>query len=434
MAVIAIVIVVILVIAAAAVYFSGMLTTTPSSTNSSSVVVSTAGSLSPTSTGASGSNPIVIGMITQQSGYNPLLGQEQIQGAQLAINETNSNGGVLGRPLTLVPCDEGPGTSAAVSCAQILVSQDHVNFMVGPSLSGDVSAVLPYLYQNNMLTILTEASQDSLLIPPQNALLFRTGLSDQGYAFFGAQWLQTIHAKSVALVGEDYVYTHETFNETKAYIANGTSVTVSSEDYFPGTASDYSAEVNKLASSQPSATIVIMSGPNGIDFQKQYAANPLTSKIPILYLDSVLDEANNGQSIISAVPTGMNDVFIGEALTHTNLTNAFIQKLVNTYKIPYESYTVEMYQAINVLVAGIKSANSIDPHAVANALTNLTYCGPYGCLKFQSNHNPTYGLGWYTGSILQSSVANGQLKYSVVWPPSGSNASMINPATGSPFA
>ncbi len=107
-----VVIVVILVAAGAGAYYYF---TSSSPTSSSTMMTSSA-------TSSFVATPITIGMITPLSGTFQPDGIMVQYGAQLAINQINANGGVLGRPLKLVAQDEGSTTAETVNAAQALVS------------------------------------------------------------------------------------------------------------------------------------------------------------------------------------------------------------------------------------------------------------------------------------------------------------------------
>lgn len=382
-----------------------------------------------TSTKAS---PILIGMITPLSGTNAVDGALTVDGAQLAVNYINSHGGVLGRNLKLITQDEGSSTSTTVSAAQVLVKSDGVKFLIGPFFSGDVAAVLPLTYSNKVIEILTVSSEDSLMAPPLNTYLFRTTLSDYGYAQLAIQWLKIVNASNAVYLAEDYAYAHEVGNDTKV-LASQAGINITSLSYYPDTATDYSSAINQIASSKPSAVIVVMEGSNGIDFQKQYSANPVTSKIPILNLESLLDEPSQAAAVDSSVPGGMQYVFLGEMSTITSATNALGQQLSSTYGVAANHFSDDAYQGVIVLANAINQAGTLNATAVAAALMQTNYTGPGGHLVFQSNHNPTEGPGYYIGTIYQTTVVNGQLHYTYIYPSSIANGTAINPATGNPY-
>ena len=328
MAIVVIVIVIIVAGAYATLSLTTHSTTSTTSTTTSSTSSFSSTSSSTTSSASSGSSTISIGMIAPLSGSNQAWGVLQVDGAQLAVNQINANGGVLGKQLKLVTQDEGASSATAITAAQILVSQDGVNFIIGPGLSGDVSAVLPFTYQNKVIEIITSASSDAIMTPPANHYLFRVGISDQGIAFYLVQWLKMIGAKgTVAYEAENYLYTSEIYNETQAYLANQTGITLLAPDYYPGTATDYSAAINKIAAEKPAAVLVVMSSTNSVDFQKQYAANPITATIPVNSADGLLDIPQNAQSVEAAVQGGMNNTFIS---FHLGSTPNFFSGLVRS--------------------------------------------------------------------------------------------------------
>jgi len=423
-------VIVILAIVAGAYYYTT--STTPAmqtSTMQSSMVTQM-----PTQvTSAAATGQIKIGLITPLSGIYAPDGMQVQQGAQVAADELNAAGGIMGQQVQILAQDEGSTTADTVNAAQILVNQQQVNFMIGPYFSGDVKAVLPITTGQKIVQILTVSSLDALMVPPQNQYLFRVTLPDSGYATMALAWLNITHAKSFVYEAEDYGYAHE----IGSFLTNQSAsagVTMLSSDYFPDTATDYSSAINKIASLKPDGVVVVMEGTNGIDFQKQYGANPAVNKIPIFHLETLLILPTNAQSINTAVPGGVNDVFVGPISTITSKTAAFMQTFEAKYGITASHYAMDGYDGVMILANAVNKAGSTNPDAVANALTSTDYTGPGGHVIFLSNHNPTVGPGYLTGTIYQIVVTNNQIHYNIVWPSSASNSTAVNPATGQPYS
>ena len=423
-------VIVILAIVAGAYYYTT--STTPAmqtSTMQSSMVTQM-----PTQvTSAAATGQIKIGLITPLSGIYAPDGMQVQQGAQVAADELNAAGGIMGQQVQILAQDEGSTTADTVNAAQILVNQQQVNFMIGPYFSGDVKAVLPITTGQKIVQILTVSSLDALMVPPQNQYLFRVTLPDSGYATMALAWLNITHAKSFVYEAEDYGYAHE----IGSFLTNQSAsagVTMLSSDYFPDTATDYSSAINKIASLKPDGVVVVMEGTNGIDFQKQYGANPAVNKIPIFHLETLLILPTNAQSINTAVPGGVNDVFVGPISTITSKTAAFMQTFETKYGITASHYAMDGYDGVMILANAVNKAGSTNPDAVANALTSTDYTGPGGHVIFLSNHNPTVGPGYLTGTIYQIVVTNNQIHYNIVWPSSASNSTAVNPATGQPYS
>jgi branched-chain amino acid transport system substrate-binding protein len=211
-------------------------------------------------------------------------------------------------------------------------------------------------------------------------------------------------------------------------------MTMLSADYFPDTATDYSSALNKIASLKPDGVVVVMEGTNGIDFQKQYGANPAVNKIAIFHLETLLILPTNAQSINAAVPNGVNDVFVGPISTITSKTAAFQATFQQKYNITASHYAMDGYDGVMVLANAVTKAGSTDSDAVASALTSTDFTGPGGHVVFLGNHNPTVGDGFLTGTIYQITVTSSGINYQVVWPSSVATAKPVNPATGQPYS
>jgi len=418
-------VIVLLAIVGGAYYY----TTSTSAPMTSTTMMTTQGA---SMTSASAQGVIKIGLITPLSGIYAPDGTQVQQGAQMAVDQLNAAGGVMGRQIQVLPQDEGATTADTVNAAQILVNQQNVNFMMGPYFSGDVRATLPITTAAKMIQILTVSSLDALMVPPQNNYLFRVTLPDSGYATMTISWLGLIHAKSFVYEAEDYGYAHE----IGSFLTNQSAsagVTMLSADYFPDTATDYSSAINHIASLKPDGVVVVMEGTNGIDFQKQFGANPAVNKIPIFHLETLLILPTNAQAINTAVPGGVNDVFVGPISTITNQTAAFQQSFQQKYGVTASHYAMDGYDGVMILANAVTKAGSTDSDAVATALSSTDYTGPGRHVIFLSNHNPTLGPGFLTGTIYQITVTNNDIHYQIVWPSAYANATAVNPSTGQPY-
>ncbi|HUK50510.1 MAG TPA: ABC transporter substrate-binding protein [Terriglobales bacterium] len=428
---IAVAVIVILAIVAGAYYYST--STAPPMQETSTMEQSMVTEMTSQVTSAAAAGPIKIGLITPLSGIYAPDGMQVQQGAQVAADELNAAGGIMGQQVQILAQDEGSTTSDTVNAAQILVNQQQVNFMIGPYFSGDVKAVLPITTGQKIVQILTVSSLDSLMVPPQNKYLFRVTLPDSGYAVMALAWLSMIHAKSFVYEAEDYGYAHE----IGGFLTNqstSSGMNMLSSDYFPDTATDYSSAINKIASLKPDGVVVVMEGTNGIDFQKQYGANPAVNKIPIFHLETLLILPTNAQSINTAVPGAINNVFVGPISTITTKTAAFMQTFQTKYGISASHYAMDGYDGVMILANAVNKAGSTDSDAVANALSSTDYTGPGGHVVFLSNHNPTVGDGYLTGTIYQIVVTGNEIHYNIVWPSSAANATAVNPATGQGYS
>src|SRR5690554_2381973 len=77
-----------------------------------------------------GAQPIPIGLLGPQSGPTAYYGQQQRWGAQMAVDEINGAGGVLGRPLRIVAEDNACNPAQSVSALENLITLHRVRVVL----------------------------------------------------------------------------------------------------------------------------------------------------------------------------------------------------------------------------------------------------------------------------------------------------------------
>jgi len=413
------VLIVVVVIAAVAGYFLISPTGTTSMSQTTTAAATTAA--------ATTQQPINIGIIAPLTGIGANHGAAMVNGFKLAAEEINGQGGVLGRRLNLIVQDEDDSSDMAGKAADLLISQYNVFAILGHYWTGGVSATMGY--KPMPIDIQTAASADFLMNnvitdPTDYNGMFRVGFSDSSMAFLAANWVtQIINAKTVWYVAEDYQWAHEVHD----FLLNSTSsngVTIAAADYFQSSTTDYTAEVAKIALAKPDATVVIMSGTNGIYFYKQYAANPATKKIPIFSVYTEFQRADIVQSTETAQPGSTQYIGTGIQFDYTNKTAAYEAKYYQTYGVQSDLTTDgRAYDALYVLANAINSAGVLDKNAVIAALEKTDYVGVCGIIRFTARHDLVYGPGGATGMIWQWVNTSAQ----IVWPKQLANATWVPP-------
>ena len=118
------------------------------------------------------SAPIKIGSILSLTGPLSIISIAQIKGVELAIDEINSAGGVLGRKFELVNRDSGSEPVRAVNAAKELIFSEKVNVVIGPGNSAEGLAATPVMASGNMPNIVL-AQVDEVTDPKKYPYAFR---------------------------------------------------------------------------------------------------------------------------------------------------------------------------------------------------------------------------------------------------------------------
>ncbi len=96
--------------------------------------------------GAPSGPPIKIGLHAPLTGFAAADGESVLHSVQIAVDQVNGQGGVLGRPIELVVHDDRADAREGVAVAQRMIERDRVVAVVGGSYSGPSRAAAP-LYQ-----------------------------------------------------------------------------------------------------------------------------------------------------------------------------------------------------------------------------------------------------------------------------------------------
>ncbi|MCX6344597.1 MAG: ABC transporter substrate-binding protein, partial [Armatimonadetes bacterium] len=126
-------------------------------------------------------------------------GQKAKKGIELAIEDINKNGGVLGRKVTVDFQDDRNDKKQAVSIVTKFATIDKVPVILGSAGSGVTLAVAPIANQNKVLLV-SPISSSTELSTKGGQYFFRTAPADDQQAEILANWVADSGAKNVAVV------------------------------------------------------------------------------------------------------------------------------------------------------------------------------------------------------------------------------------------
>jgi urea transport system substrate-binding protein len=100
-------------------------------------------------------DPIQIGVPVGLSGANSVVAPSVVQAAQLAVDEINAKGGILGRPVSLEVADDGSGAVGAQKAFDSLIFEKKVNALISMETSAARNAGLPIVTRGRVPFIYT---------------------------------------------------------------------------------------------------------------------------------------------------------------------------------------------------------------------------------------------------------------------------------------
>jgi branched-chain amino acid transport system substrate-binding protein len=203
---------------------------------------------------------IKVGLNYELSGGVATYGQGLTSGVELAVEEINKNGGVLGKQLELVKVDNKSDNAEAANVSSRLAVKDKVVAILGAATSGNTKAASPAANENKVPLISASATADDVTVDSNGKVrefIFKTCFSDsfQGVtmANFAFNDLKLINAAVLVDNTSDYSKgLAKNFKETFTKLGG----TVLTEEAYQAKDTDYKAVLTNMKAKNPDVLYV----------------------------------------------------------------------------------------------------------------------------------------------------------------------------------
>ncbi|HEY3916701.1 MAG TPA: ABC transporter substrate-binding protein [Stellaceae bacterium] len=237
---------------------------------------------------AQGEQPIKIGVDNPLTGIYAALGKNENTGMQLAADQINAKGGILGRKVELVIEDStSDKTDVAVQKARKLIQSDKVDFLVGNVNSSHAIAIAQVAAELKTPHIVPGGHADAVTGSSCQWTTFRicnTGAM-QGNAM--AKPLVKI-GKKIYIIAQDYAFGHA-LHDGLVKAAAKVGGTIVGTDFFPLGTTDYSAVLIKARAANPDVLVDLAAGDDGINSIKQAVQFGLDKQLHIAGMQQELE-------------------------------------------------------------------------------------------------------------------------------------------------
>jgi branched-chain amino acid transport system substrate-binding protein len=319
------------------------------------------------------------------------------KGWEMAVDEVNAKGGVLGKKLEVISRDDGGNPGDAVRAADELVTREGVSMIAGTFLSHIGLAVTNFAGQKKVFFLAAEPLTDKITWQNGNRYTYRLRASTYMQVAMLIPGAAAAKKKRWALVYPNFEYGQSAAENFKALLKKAQpDVEFVTEQAPPLGKVDAGAVVQALDDAKPDAIFNVLFGADlsklvregntrGV-FKNRTVVSLLTGEPE--YLDPLKDESPVGW-IVTGYP--WDKIKTPE---HT----AF----VDAYKKKYNDYprlgSIVGYVTFKSLAAGIAKAGSTDTEKLVEAFKDLKVESPFGPFTYRaSDHQAT--MGAYVGTI-----------------------------------
>ena len=334
---------------------------------------------------------IRIGIPVGLSGANSVVAPSVVQSAELAVEEINAAGGLLGKKLALEVADDGSGAAGAQKAFASLIFQKKVDVLISMETSAARNAGLPIVTRGKTPFIYTSFYEGRSC---NKYMYVNAWVPDQQVAPIVDYFNKNYKAKTFFLVGSDYAFGRGMLEFTRGYVEK-TGGKVLGEEYLPMDGSDWTSVISKLKASGADALITSTAGgaPN-VTLTKQLRAAGV--KIP--YGNLAVDEGT-----AKSMGADAEGIFIAGSY-FTNIDSpknkafmaAMQKKFGANLKTPND-LSVPQYEAVWAYKMAVEKAGSTKADKVIPALAQVAYEGPRGVIKMDKQRHAA--LTMYLGQV-----------------------------------
>lgn len=329
-------------------------------------------------------NEILVGAYLSLTGTTATFGTSTKHGIEMAVEQTNAAGGVLGKPIHLLTEDTQSKPEEAALAVTKLISRDKVCALLGEIASSRTLAAAP-IAQQNQIPMVTPGSTNPE-VTKKGDYIFRVCYMDPFQGEVMARFaFESLGARKVAMIKDvknDYsIGLAENFTET--FTKLGGQV-VGEQAYSEGD-TDFRAQLTAIKGLKPDAIIVPGYYQESALLVKQ--ARDLNMTMPFVGGDGW-----DSGKLIEVGGAAMNGTYFTNHYAADD-TLAVVQNFVNAYKQKFAGETPDAmavlgYDAALILFDAIGRAGSDDPTQIRNALaTTVGFPGVSGTTTIDAERN-----------------------------------------------
>ncbi|NLH16980.1 MAG: ABC transporter substrate-binding protein [Phycisphaerae bacterium] len=315
---------------------------------------------------------IKVGAVLSITGPASFLGAPESKTLEMFADKINQSGGVLGHKIELIIKDTGGKPENAVSMTKQLIDENKVLAILGPSTSGETMAIKTICQEGKTILLSCAAAED--IVNPVASFVFKTPQKDSD----AARWIfKTMKDKGITKVG--VISSNDGFGmagaKQLAALAPDSGITIAISEVYDKQATDLTDILTKLKGKDIQAVI----NWSIVPAQSLVAKNmkQVGLEVPLFQSHGFGNikyvqaggEAANG----TIFPAGR--LLVADVLPNNHPQKKLLLEYKNEYEEKYKedvsTFGGHAYDALLILVEGIKKAKNTEPEAVRSAIETL---------------------------------------------------------------
>lgn len=312
--------------------------------------------------------PIKLGVMFIMSGPMGGYGKHGMQAVQLAMDEINAQGGILGRKVEALFEDTKLQAPRATEIAKKFILEDKVDFIIGPTSSGVAVAVSKVATEYKKILVLTQAAADSLTGDQFSRYQFATLSNAMMHSRAGAYYMAPKPYKRWMCIGPNYNYGWDSWAQFKTKLKElRPDVEFIGELWPKLMEKDFTPFIQKILEAKPDGVWSPLWGMDAVNFIKQGLSKGLFDKIKFAFPD--------GAALETLMPLGKdmpNGIYVAARYFFLTPDTERNRQFVRTYMERFKDYpdymAVETYAGVYFIKAAIERAGTLDTEKLIDTI------------------------------------------------------------------
>jgi branched-chain amino acid transport system substrate-binding protein len=328
---------------------------------------------------------IKIGEFGSLTGDNASFGISQNNGVQLAVQEINDAGGVLGKKIDLTLEDNQTKQGETTTIVRKLISQDHVIALIGEVASSKTLEAAPIAQAAKIPLIATAATNPR--VTQTGDYVFRVCFTDDFQAVVIARFvLEKLKKTRVAFLTDvKQDYSVGLTGIAKDYLEKHGAQIVREQSYSSGD-KDFRAQLTDLKAANPDVIIITGYYPEASLIAKQARQFGIKAIF-------VGGDGWDGSSLIPVGGKAIEGAYFSNHYSNEDKSPAvqtFVQKYQKKYNAMPDAFAALGYDAVKLLADAIKRAGAPDPAKIRDAIADTKdFPGVSGSITINPQRNAT---------------------------------------------
>jgi branched-chain amino acid transport system substrate-binding protein len=357
--------------------------------------------------GAAAQEPVRIGGMLETSGAVAALGNQGLEGAQLAIDQINAKGGVNGRKLELININTESDETKSVTVVRRLIERERVAGIVGAMNSGSNLAIIDTVQRAGIPLISNGATRSIVSPAADRPWIFQAPLNDLLVVKVSLQHMKAAGITRIGVINSDTAFGLSGLNAWKQ-LAPGADVTIVQTQTYGNQDQDMTPQLTNLRQPEIQAVVLWGTGPGQAIVAKNF--RQLGLSVPLYASHGAADPnlirlaGDAAEGIIFPA----SKLYVADSLPDSDpqkpVIAAFIKEFTTKYNRPPATFAGNGYDALHILAAGIAKGGT-ELAQIRNAIESVSgFVGVTGIYSYGKDDH----FGITEASVVMNTIRQGK--------------------------